>query len=173
MELSLKERLFLYNQYEILKLLNPDDEYEKKRYEECQKIVVEGYKYNYEDLTEGFEDDVSDEVCNFVWDVLQMYRTLNNSYYDLEQSEKDKINLYDITYKGFDGNEEGQYYSYSKFVLKDMGRYEEIYKDGKAELNSHHNVLNRYSKMLNKWQELNVSRYDNLTLEQIKYIISN
>lgn len=173
MELSLKERLFLYNQYEILKLLNIEDEDEQKRYERYQKIVSEGYKYNYSDLTDGFADDVPDKTCEFVWDVLQMYRTLYNSYYDLNEIEKKQIDLDDITYKGFDGNEEGDYYSYANFILEDMGRYDEIYKNGKAELNSHYNVLNEYSEMLDKWKDLKVGRYDTLTFEQMQYIISD
>lgn len=173
MELSLKERLFLYNQYEVLKLLNLDDEHEQERYEKCQKIVVEGYKHNYGDLTDGFSDDVPDEVCILVWDVLQMYRTLHNSYRKLEKLEKEQIDIDDITYKGFDGNEEGQYYSYSIFVLEDMKMYEEIYKDEKVELNSHYNVLNKYRKMLNNWKGLGIGKYETLTLEQIKHVIND
>lgn len=40
MNLTEKERLFLYNQYEVLRILNSDDEHESKRYENFQKIVV-------------------------------------------------------------------------------------------------------------------------------------
>ncbi|HBI91490.1 MAG TPA: hypothetical protein DDY58_03100, partial [Terrisporobacter glycolicus] len=45
MELTKKERLILYNQYEILKSLNPD---EKEYYEIDQEILINGFKYNYD-----------------------------------------------------------------------------------------------------------------------------
>ena len=103
MELTKKERLTLYNQYEILKRLDPDGvEY----YNVKQEILINGFKANYDDLVNGFMEETPVEVSEFVVDVLQMYRTLNNSYLELTEEEKNNINLYDIAFKGFDGNEE-------------------------------------------------------------------
>lgn len=167
MELTKKDRLLLFNQLEILKHLNPD---EADRYEIEQKIIVNGYKYHYDELVEGFDEDLDISVSEYVFDVLQMYRSLNNSYAALSSEEKSQIDIDDIKYQGFDGNEEGSYYSYANFLLEDYDRYGEIYDDGKVELNSHRNMIRRYDRMLETWKSFN-NRYGNLTLGQIKEII--
>lgn len=167
MELSKKERLFLYNQYEILKSLYPD---EFETYEYNQKILVDGYKYNYSDLLSGFGEEVDPAISAFVFDVLQMYRSFHNSYYSLTDNEKDEINQMDITFQGFDGNEEIDHYIYARFVLEEMNRFDEIYNNGRVELNSHRNMIARYSRMVDKWKSIS-NRYDLLTLEQIQEIL--
>ncbi len=169
MELDLKDRLILYNQYEILKGINAE---ECEEYELMQNIVVNGFKYNYSELIEGFYDETPELISEFVFDVLQMYRVLNNSYEELSLEEKQQINKNDITYGGFDGNEEGSYYTYANFVLEDLGRYEEIYNNGKVELNSHRNMLNKYTRMVRTWKEVKSGRYNSLTFENIKKVIN-
>jgi len=168
MELSMKDRIFLYNQYEILKSLKSDDEYEQEQCNYYQEILSEGYKFNYDDLIEGFDKDIPDSVSQFVLDVLQMYRTLTCSYIELSAAEKEQINKYDITYHGFDGNEEGNYYTYSKFVLEKKHDFEEIYNNGDVELNSHCNKVQTYSNMLSNWNDLGTGRYNTLSLNQMK-----
>ena len=167
MELTKKDRLLLFNQLEILKHLNPDD---ADRYEVDQKIIVNGYKYHYNDLVEWFDDDLDVSVSEYVFDVLQMFRSLNNSYATLSPEDKSQIDIDDIKYQGFDGNEEGSYYSYANFLLEDYDRYGEIYNDGKVELNSHRNMVRTYSGMLETWKSFD-NRYGNLSLDQIKKII--
>lgn len=167
MELTKKDRLLLFNQLEILKHLNPD---EADKYEVDQKIIVNGYKYHYNELVKGFDEELDISVSEYVFDVLQMYRSLNNSYAALSVEEKYQIDIDDIKYRGFDGNEEGAYYSYANFLLEDYDRYSEIYEDEKVELNSHRSMIRRYDRMLETWKSFN-NRYSNLTLAQIKEII--
>lgn len=167
MELTKKDRLLLFNQLEILKHLNPD---EADRYSVEQKIITNGYKYHYDDLVECFDNDLDISISEYVFDVLQMYRSLNNSYAELSHEEKSQINVNDIKYQGFDSNEELAYYSYANFLLEDYDRYGEIYDDGKVELNSHRNMIRKYDRMLETWKSFN-DRYGNLTLDQIKEII--
>lgn len=169
MELTEKERLILYNQYEILKHLEP---HEKEMYEINQKILRGGYKYDYNELIDFLDDEMPEQVSEFVYDVLQMYRCINDSYDDLTEEEKEEFKKLRTKFGGFDGNEESKYYWYACFVLKDLGRFEEIYNDGKIEINSHRNMLNRYSKMISKWEEVRKDRYSSLTLDHIKYITS-
>lgn len=171
MELSKKERLFLYNQYEILKLLNSDDDYMVKQYEINQEILLNGYQRNYDDMIEWVLDDTPEDVSEFVWDVLQMYRTLYTSYSALSPDEKKQLDVSDIKYSGFDGNEESDYYMYANFVLEKLGRYEEIYNKGNYTANSHSNIIYRYAGMLERWNELGMGRYANLSLEQIKKVV--
>lgn len=167
MELSKKDRLLLFNQLEILKYLNPD---EADRYKVEQKIIANGYRYHYDELVEGFDDDLDISVSEYVFDVLQMYRSLNNSYEALNTEEKSEIDIKRLKFRGFDGNEEGAYYSYASFLLEDYDRYGEIYDNGKVELNSHRNMLRTYDRMLETWKSFN-DRYGDLTLDQIKAII--
>lgn len=169
MELTKKERLILHNQYEILMHLDPQ---EKERYKINQKIVYSGFKYDYNELIDFLDEETPIQVSEFVWDVLQMYRTLSDSYGELSPEEKQQIDERDITYDGFDGNEEGKYYTYANFVLKDLGRYEEIYNGGKGRLNSHSNRVSKYKKMVSIWKEVSENEYSYLTLEHIKYITS-
>ena len=168
MELTKKERLTLYNQYEILKRLDPD---EVEYYNVKQEIVINGFKANYNDLVNGFMDETPVEVSEFVIDVLQMYRTLNNSYIELDEEEKCNIDLYDISFKGFDGNEEIDYYVYARFFLEDLERFDELKESEHYAINSHSNMINRYSRMLSRWEEVRNGRYDSLTLVNIQYII--
>lgn len=67
MDLTKKERLILYNQYEILKRLDPDGE---TLYERDQEILINGFKANYGDLVSGFMEETSEAVSDFVVDVL-------------------------------------------------------------------------------------------------------
>ena len=170
MELDIKDRLFLYNQYEILKTLNSK---ESKGYELMQSIVVNGFKSNYGELLIGFSKELPESISGFVFDVLQMYRVLNTSLCELSPEEKQKIDVKDITYAGFDSNEEGSYYTYANFVLEDLGSFEEIYNDGKVELNSHRNMLNKYKRMVTTWKEVKSGRYDKLSFESIKKIVND
>lgn len=173
MELSKKERLILYNQYEILKLLNKNDKYTVEKYELNQEILSNGYKYNYGDLVEWMFNDTPDNISEFVWDVFSMYRSLHNSYHELSSEYKDQVDLDDITYQGFDGNEESDYYSYANFILEDMKRFDEIYNNGIVELNSHSHKVPAYKKMLNTWSKIRNDKYSKLTLNQINEIINS
>lgn len=168
MELTKKERLILYNQYEILKAINPE---EAEDYEVNQDILINGFKVNYENLIEGFGEETSEEISNFVIDVLQMYRVLNNSYDSLNDEGKEQIDLYNISFKGFDGNYETDYYTYAKFYLNQLGRFEELKESEHFEINSHRNMLSNYRRMVSLWKEVKTGRYDNLTLENMLYII--
>ena len=168
MDLSKKERLLLFNQYEILKHINPE---ETKEYEINQDILFYGYKNEYDSLVNNFFEDTSIEVSSFVLDVLQMYRCINNSYYNLSDDEKEEYKKLPTSFEGFDGNEETDYYMYACFVLEKKGEYEESYQDGKIDTNSHWNKVSKYANMLNRWKEVRSGRYDTLSLENIRYIV--
>lgn len=168
MELTKKERLILYNQYEILKKLDPDGE---DSYDRDQEILINGYKINYPDLVCGFTDETPEDVSEFVIDVLQMYRILNNSYNELKDEDKEKIRMYDISFKGFDGNEEIDYYKYADFYMNKLDRFDELKELEHFEMNSHRNMLDNYMRMVSSWKEVKSGRYSKLTLENMLYII--
>lgn len=168
MEFSKRERLILYNQYEILKFLKPEEE---KIYNNYQTILADGYKRDYSYLVEGFDDELSDEIAEFVWDVFQMYRTLLVSYRQLSPEQRNDIKEEAIQFEGYDGNEEGQYHWYACFILEDLKRYTEISEYCKN-INSHARRIKHYTEMIQKWIKLRKDKYCDLSFDQIKEIIS-
>jgi len=68
MEVSKKERLVLFNQYEILKCLNPDD---TDYYRKNQAILEYGSPKDIESLFD-FIESTTDEVADEVHEILSM-----------------------------------------------------------------------------------------------------
>lgn len=168
MELSKKERLILFNQYEILKHLNPD---EKKYYEINQDILQGGFVYDYNELYSFLDGETPVSVSEFVYEVLQMYRCIRDSYYNYNEQDKMEFEKLNPKFQGFDGNEEPDYYSYACFLLEKLGKYEESYENGKISPNSHCNMVKEYEEMISRWKEVRSGKYNSLTIEQIKYIV--
>lgn len=172
MELTKKDRLILFNQYEILKLLSADDTEAVKHYDALQDIMFSGYKQDYDMLVEHFSEDVPESITRMVWDVLQMYRMLNNSYSSLTPQEQEDIDERHLIFRGFDGNDEIDHYSYCNFVLLKLNRYEEFTEGGQRDFNTHSATISRYERMLQKWNAVGIERYSLLTREQMLDIIS-
>ncbi|MBM7644067.1 uncharacterized protein YfbU (UPF0304 family) [Scopulibacillus daqui] len=158
MELSKVERLILFNQFSILEQLNAKD----APYSYYKEILEHGYTYNYDELVEFLLDDVPREVCDEVWDILQMHRSIIHSYNNLESKD-------DIKFKGFDGNEETEHMTYARFIIENMNRFEE---QKLADYNTHFPTLNRYRRMLSEWRKISERYNSHLTVEQIKQIIN-
>ena len=167
MLLSKQERLILFNQYEILKNINPDNEKEYKNY---QEILSSGYTENYCNFTAIINEPTPKEVQKFVYKVLDMFRGLNDSYIQLSDADKSQIKFEDIIYQGFDGNEEGEYYMYANFLLESLGLYAESYTNSKHQLNSHCNKVSTYSKMIKLWDT--IADKFSMDLENIKNLIA-
>jgi uncharacterized protein len=169
MELSKKERLILYNQYEIMRLLDPDDE---NLYKMRQKILENGYQHEYDKFNEWFSDDMPEDASEFVWEVLEMYRDLHNAYNKLTEQQQKEIGIKAVRFDGFDGNNEGKYYSYADFILKDMERYKEI-SDYCKDTNSHAWRIDKYDRMLGKWRQIREHKKMDIELDidEIKHIV--
>lgn len=160
------ERLILLNQYEILSRLEPDNE----KHQHCIEILSNGYEVLYSEVTDVLSEPLSASMGEFVIDVLQMYRSITFSYDRLE--DKGGITLRNVAFKGFDGNEEGKLYTFARFYLEDFNRFAELLENEHMDFNSHSNKVNKYSRMLEVWNEL-AERYDaKLTVEQIQQILN-
>ncbi|PGA40090.1 YfbU family protein [Bacillus toyonensis] len=180
--LSKKERLILANQYDILARL-AEDEYEKKEFKNLRDIFTSGYTKYYSLATEHFSDEVNQEECKFVVDVLDLYRDL---YYSREHSKEaqDTIEEKDVLFKGFDLNDEFEckYLSFYKFLVKRLGRYEEIkelIESGKIEDYNSHGFgpsMQKLTAMIAKRNEIlnrnEFGRPDDLTTEEIIEILN-
>lgn len=93
------EKLILFNQYEILKFLNPD---ETDFYEQNQKVLEYGSESDIEELS-SFLIGTSEEVKKETFDILQMFRDLEDAYEKFFNSTSEY--KYSAKFRGFDGNE--------------------------------------------------------------------
>ena len=158
------EKLILYNQYEILKNLCPDEK-EKEYYEDEQKTIMYGSDSDIEETASNFFG-TSEEVKEEVYGILEMFRWLECSF---KKNNPDQEIPYNIKFDGFDGNEETEHYMYCEYLVNNAHKYEEYLN---TDLNSHSNRLGRYKRMLAKYNELVVHKYSLLSSEQIDEIAS-
>jgi uncharacterized protein YfbU (UPF0304 family) len=101
------------------------------------------------------EEVDSEEAVNFVADVLDMWRFLEDGYTLLSEDEKKSVKdavpyLGDgPKFIGFDGNNETNYHSIALTMVDTLGRFE---KFKGRDLNSHMPKIARYAQMLEKWK---------------------
>ena len=167
MELTKKDRLFLINQLLILEKLYPE---EQSYYAEHRKALQEGYKLHYSWLFSNLDDEMSEEECREVLDILEMYRAITFSYKKLK--DKQGVTEEEIKFKGFDGNEETKQFSYVLYFTIDLKRYDELKDNAEyPNFNSHFPMLPRYRKMLNTWK--NFPKKHTLDIDQIKLLLKD
>lgn len=141
LELSLKERLFLANQYNILAKL-ADDEYEADGFKELSEIMSEGYSRYYSKAVEHFSEELTQEQCEFVVHVLELYRALRWSW-ENNADVKANVEEREVLFQGFDANDsvECRFMSYYEFMVGTQDKWAEIkelMREGKIEsFNSH------------------------------------
>lgn len=165
MDLSEKDRLVIANQLKILEKLYPE---EADYYARHRKAVEEGYKLHYRWLTENFFEEMSEEECREVLDILTMYRVITFSQQQLPEGSG--ISKDDVRFPGFDGNNEIKQYSYTQYFVINLDRYSELLGDVEyPDFNSHTEMLPTYRRMLRAWKEL--PDQHELSAEQIKHIL--
>ena len=146
MELTLKERVVLANQFRILEALYPD---EAEAFSNHRKALENGYSHQYSWIVQYFDqNEMSEEECKEVRDILDMHRALKRSYERLQDTEG--VSEDDIKFRGFDGNNESRLFGYTDYIINDLGRYEE---QRDSSLNSHMPSIARYRMMLTEWNE--------------------
>lgn len=146
------DRWILYNQFEILKRLaeQSDSPGNAKEYELDQKVISSGYEWNYDQISQHIHPPMEYGDCEEVIRVLEMYRAIYNACNrDVDCS---KINSPYLRFRGFDGSIETNYYIYSEFMIEDRGLFQESKADTGSDLNSHTPMIDRYRKMLRKWE---------------------
>jgi uncharacterized protein YfbU (UPF0304 family) len=165
MDLTKKDRLIIANQLKILEKLYPD---EADYYSKHRTAVEHGYKLHYEWLVEHFYDEMSEDECREVLDILNMYRALRFSYDNLE--DKSGIEEEDIRFKGFDGNNETSRHSYVRYFILELERFSELAPESPySDFNTHYPVLEAYRKMLAVWSGF-TNKYQ-LSKDQIQQLV--
>jgi uncharacterized protein YfbU (UPF0304 family) len=89
----------------------------------------------------------------FVVDVLDMWSFMEEAFEALSNDERARLAKEaepfgtNVKFSGFDGNNEGEYYSIARFLVEDLRRFSR-FREGKRELNSHFPMLESYGRML-------------------------
>lgn len=162
MELTRLERLSLWNQYEVLKLL---DKGRKDYYERCQSILSNGYRARYESLAQHITgDELSEEDTHFVSDVLNMFDALAR----IGEGGGRKLNIAGSSFAGFDGNNETELMGYARFLIEKEEKWTYL---GIKNFNSHMPLRPFYSRMLVEFNKIPPDRQFHLTYEEGQSII--
>lgn len=152
MKLTDSQRCIMLNQLEILKKLKPSAD-EKKRYERAQDILLYGYEFFYDKACVVGElfSPISEEISKKVYAIFEMFRVLHYSHEKLPQAEKTQVEVSAIKFSGFDGNNEGDYMGFARFLVEKMDLYGE--QKG-AKFNSHCPMLRVYDRMLETYKSV-------------------
>ena len=162
MKLTTVERLTLLNQYRILEKVDPDN---ASFYKQACEILESGYTLNYglELLTGLDPDEMSEDDCSEVRDILELHRALKNAFRDLPEGT---LTAEDAEFAGFDGNEETKQFAYTTFLIEHQHKWGEF-----QALNSHWpGNLRKYRAMVAAWKES--ANKCKLTAEDVKRILS-
>lgn len=136
-------RQIIYNQLEILKKV---DQSGAKDYEIQQQIIDGGYTTRYGEVLTVQEQEVSEHVQREVFDILDMFRALDNA---IAVGWKPATPA-DAKFQGFDGNNDGDYYSFAQHLLD----VENLFAESAPMKNSHSSgTIERYRRMLNEWKK--------------------
>ncbi|MFK4848040.1 YfbU family protein [Lactococcus petauri] len=169
MELTLKERLFLANQYETLIKLS--DEENAETYEKALEIVEKGYTNLYDELFSAVsKNNLSIGECKLVESILELYSDLKFAR-DNSSEISSTFSEHDIKFKGFDGHLSKNYAAYAEFLVLKENRWSE-FKETIKNLDSHGAFpdLDGLKLMVERRKEIDKS-WDKLTVDDIKTIL--
>lgn len=166
MDLTIKERVIIANQLKILEIIDADNAIYYARH---RKAIESGYKLHYSWVAEAIdENEMSEEDCQEVLNVLDMYRAITASFERIKECSSLKQS--DIRFKGYDGNNEGNQYAYTNYFITDLDRFNELCLGSKyPDFNSHCPRRQKYSKMLDIWNKF-PNKFE-LSEDQIKELL--
>lgn len=160
-ELNDKERLLLANQYEILGILKKENEYLL-----WAETLRAGHQWIYKNFFETISENLPDAEAQHVITILGLYSNLKDSY--LKHSDKTDIDVSQLNFPGFDGNNEGELLSFADSLIK-HGRFNSTL--GEAAKNSHFPTTEMYNRMISCWIDLGKPNYP-FSKEQIQKILT-
>lgn len=163
MEFTPQQRALLINQFEILKAIEPE---RAKDHDEKIEILANGYSIFYDDVI-WVSDDMPEDDCRFVLDVLSMYRSLEAFFRDNPDSPA--LSEYYSRYRGFDGNDETNLYGFARFLIETQGKFQEQRDNPEFEFNSHSHVAGQYQRMVAAWERAD-KKYQ-LTADEVDAIV--
>lgn len=153
MKLSDGERLILAMLSDVYRHFNINGEIDSKLVMAAMHSGnLWGLKLRYSGLFDVSEAEES--VIQFVVDTLDMWGTLELAYEELPTPERkrvdDEVKPFGdpVRFRGFDGNNETEYYGVASFLINDLKRFQ-TFKDHR--LNSHVPCVDAYRRMLDEF----------------------
>lgn len=148
--LTMVERLILANQYEILGLLQKDEDLTR-----LAKDLRDGHAWIYADkIRNQVSDELPDASAREVLAILGIYSDLKDSFEQL--ADKTGIEASAVVFPGYDGNNEGELLHFTA-ALAANGNYSQTI--GAHPRNSHMPIRDMYERMVERWTELGKPRY--------------
>ena len=136
-----------------------DEEYQLER----AKVLERGFTKEYWIEFAGLRPELTARQCEFVMDVLDMFRIALYSLNELREkgTEVDEALQRSLSFSGFDHNDplESQMSDYVRFLLKDdkwSEQKEFVLRRERG--NSHHRMIDVYSRMLTEYREVKQQR---------------
>lgn len=155
---SFAERLILFNQYEILKKLDPD---KSNLYGRHQEVVERGFEDLYQEL--GItEATVSAAAAQEMNDILGLFRAIRAS-----SVKAGKTNPDTSKFVGFGPTQPHEQFAYADFLTKILNFPQEVSRSAD---NQPDVQLEKYRKMLRRWDE--IGRKRELTTDQIDHLVA-
>ncbi len=147
MQMTTIERLMIWNQYEILRFLDPEN---RDSYEQRQNLIEHGFEFEFDSLVRHLCPEsqmMTEDESREVLDILSMYRALGD--FTGRGGELPESPL--LKFFGFDGNHESNQLGYVRYLIQ-TGRFTEQADAGDG-LNSHHPTLPIYRRLLGAWKQ--------------------
>lgn len=151
MKMTDVERITLIRLHEVLAALKPK---EAKEHHVAIQILRDGY---HEDLYEQrcgtyLAEPFAESDQKLVYDILDLYASLERSYAKLSKVEKKLIDKSALEFPGFDDASEGAYLGFARFVIKKQHRWTDV--DHKSGFNSEKLMLPVYRRLLKEARRL-------------------
>jgi len=164
MDLTIKDRLLLWNQFSILELLKPED---AAHYGKLKTILQNGYRLHYDDLCGHLDkNEFSEEAALEVIAILSMFEAIQDSVEKIGAVEGVEDRM--VQFAGFDGTNECEQLGYLYFLVDQQERFRHVVK--KRDYNSHAPLLGKYREMLSRYKKLGNPKL--LIGEEIKILTS-
>src|SRR5262245_30563492 len=163
--LDKKYRLMLVNQLKILEALNPKD---ADFYRHSRVALEAGYELHYANLFEPFEEPMSPDECREVQDVLEMFSQMKSAFERLGKAKGAKKS--DVRFRGFNASVEARQLGYTRYLVDELGRYNELPDKRNLGFESEAPMLQTYRRMVAAWKGLDDRvrfKLDRLALTQV------
>lgn len=165
------ERRKLALLHEILARLTEDEDaadYHRQRV----TVLEEGFTAEYDDEFVNLRDELAEDECRLLWEILDMFRAVEASYERLsaeEQAQFSKYEQHQLLFQGFDFNRPREYrmVAYMRFLVA-TDRWTEFARHlgpDRDNGNSHAEMLPHYQQMLEAFNVLKQQRLNLFELD--------
>ena len=161
-QLTAAEKLIIWLLAEILK--NQKDYTDTKRVELLQDIIYDGHLWALKQQNFLADEKVdSGTAVDLVYDTLDMWSFIESAYKTFSAEERKQVEEAaehfgkDPKFQGFDGNNETEYLSITRFIVEKLGHFKEF--QGR-DFNSHMAKVNTYERIVSLFKPIRAKLSD-------------